>query len=160
MSAQDGHLEVVGICTNWVPKFTLKENTLWRSVPSVAEMDVVKYLIEHGADIHYNDDEPFRDAVEGGHMDVIRYMIEEAGANIYAGESSFSPRSRNRQNWAVGILTYTGQGRNQWCCHLSSHYGNLIHLNSLLRIMAALILNMRKLWRRLGDQETMKYWDI
>ena len=42
-------------------------------------------MIEHGANIHTNDDEALRWAAENGHLDVVKYLVEE-GASIHAND--------------------------------------------------------------------------
>jgi len=48
-------------------------------------LEVVKYLVEKGADVHILDDMPLRRAAAGGHLEIIKYLIEN-GANIHAGD--------------------------------------------------------------------------
>ena len=46
-------------------------------------LDVVKYLVEKGADIHAANDYALRYASFNGHLDVVKYLVEK-GANIHA----------------------------------------------------------------------------
>jgi len=46
-------------------------------------LDVVKYLVEQGADIHAYDDEALRGSACNGHLDVVKYLVE-LGADIHA----------------------------------------------------------------------------
>jgi len=48
-------------------------------------LDVVKYLIEAGADVRADNDIAFLWAVENVHLDIIKYFIK-AGANVHADE--------------------------------------------------------------------------
>ena len=43
---------------------------------------MVKYLLEHGADIHAHKDEALKWAAYCGHLDVVEYLIEQ-GSNIH-----------------------------------------------------------------------------
>src|SRR3990167_8398204 len=45
--------------------------------------ELVKYLVEHGADIHIQDDYPLRSASENGKFDVVKYLVEH-DADIHA----------------------------------------------------------------------------
>lgn len=45
-------------------------------------MDVVRLLIDRGADIHVRKDEPLRNASAYGNLDVVRLLIDR-GANIH-----------------------------------------------------------------------------
>jgi len=47
------------------------------------DLDVVKYLIDKGADIHANDDNALKQAASRGHLEVVKYLVEK-GANIHA----------------------------------------------------------------------------
>ena len=46
-------------------------------------LEVVRYLVEQGANIHANNDYAIRWASENGHLEVVRYLVEK-GANIHA----------------------------------------------------------------------------
>ena len=46
--------------------------------------DIVKYLVEQGANIHASDDGALRWASESGCLDIVKYLVEQ-GANIHAG---------------------------------------------------------------------------
>jgi ankyrin repeat protein len=39
-------------------------------------LDIVKYLIEHGADKHADDDHAFRYSEKNGHEDVAKYLCD------------------------------------------------------------------------------------
>jgi hypothetical protein len=46
-------------------------------------LSVVKYLVEHGANIHALNDVALNDASTKGHLDIVKYLVEH-GANIHA----------------------------------------------------------------------------
>jgi len=46
-------------------------------------LEVVKYLVEQGADIHALDDHALRNAARYGYLKVVKYLVEH-GANIHA----------------------------------------------------------------------------
>jgi len=48
--------------------------------------DVVKYFVEHGANIHVLDNYALRYSAYNGHLDVVKYLIER-GANIHAEDN-------------------------------------------------------------------------
>ena len=52
-------------------------------------LEVVKYLVEQGVDIHAADDYALSNAVYGGHLEVLKYLVEQ-GADIHA-----------RNDWAL-----------------------------------------------------------
>ena len=47
-------------------------------------LEIVEYLVEHGADIYAWDDYPLRWASYNGHFDVVKYLVEQ-GSNIHTG---------------------------------------------------------------------------
>ena len=46
-------------------------------------LDVVKYFVEQGADIHAEDDEALRWSAKNGHLNIVKYLVEQ-GADIHA----------------------------------------------------------------------------
>src|SRR5579885_518610 len=50
-------------------------------------LDVMKYLAEHGADIHVNDDEVLEWASFDGQLEVLKFLVEH-GADINADDDS------------------------------------------------------------------------
>ena len=51
---------------------------------SLGHLNIVKFLVENGADIHYNNDSPLTEAVNSGHLDTVKYLVGQ-GANIRVG---------------------------------------------------------------------------
>jgi ankyrin repeat protein len=43
-------------------------------------LDVVKYLIEQGADIHAKNNEALRNSAEKGDLDIVKYLVEHGAA--------------------------------------------------------------------------------
>ena len=46
-------------------------------------LDVVKYLIEHGVDVHLGEDSALMYAILQGHLEIVKYLVE-SGADIHA----------------------------------------------------------------------------
>jgi len=44
---------------------------------------IVKYLVEHGANIHARNDAALTNSVEYGYFEIVKYLVEN-GANIHA----------------------------------------------------------------------------
>ena len=57
----------------------------WASV--YGHLQIVKYLVEHGADIHAFDDNVLIAASTNGRYDVVKYLVEK-GANIHAKDDA------------------------------------------------------------------------
>ena len=58
-----------------------KEHILVKSAQD-GKIEAVKYLIENGADIHYNNDEALQISVKWNHIGVVKYLVEN-GADIW-----------------------------------------------------------------------------
>ena len=61
------------------------EDLALRRASKNGHLEVVKYLVEQGADIHAFNDYALRDASLNGHLEVVKYLVEQ-GANINARE--------------------------------------------------------------------------
>lgn len=48
-------------------------------------LNLVRMLLEHGADMHAREGMPLALASGGGHVEVVKFLIEEAGANVAIG---------------------------------------------------------------------------
>ena len=46
-------------------------------------LEAVKYLVENGVDIHYNDDVTLKVSAMGGYLNIVKYLVEK-GANVNA----------------------------------------------------------------------------
>lgn len=62
------------------------KNTALRNASGYGRLNVVKYLIEKGADIHYMNDTAIRVAGLNQHWNIVKYLIGK-GANVRANES-------------------------------------------------------------------------
>lgn len=60
----------------------LSEDVLELSARS-GYLDVIKYGVELGEDIHFKDDILLSLAANGGHIDIVKYLVE-LGADIHA----------------------------------------------------------------------------
>jgi len=58
------------------------DNTLLKYSAKNGLIEIVKYLVENGADIHTEDDFSIILASENGHLEVVKYLVEN-GANIH-----------------------------------------------------------------------------
>src|SRR5581483_5875567 len=51
------------------------------------KLEMVKYLIKEGANVHFYDDEAIMIAAQNGHLETVKYLIDK-GAKIHAGNES------------------------------------------------------------------------
>ena len=62
-------------------------------------VDTFKYLIEHGADIHIQNDYVLRYSARRGYFDIVKFLVE-AGANIHVDKDNPPPHKCNE--WTFG----------------------------------------------------------
>lgn len=77
-----GHLEIVKYLIEKGANIQANNNLALRMAVMNKHLDIVKYLIENGADIHINNEYILRKATELNHLEMIKYLIEN-GANWY-----------------------------------------------------------------------------
>jgi ankyrin repeat protein len=58
--------------------------SLLSTATELGNLELVKDLVEHGADIHENENGPLKLAIWNGHLEVVKYLVEH-GADIHAG---------------------------------------------------------------------------
>jgi ankyrin repeat protein len=61
--------------------FTIKNNILLNYGCRCGYLEMVKYLIEEGADLHIDDETPLTWAAEEGRLEVVKYLVEN-GADL------------------------------------------------------------------------------
>ena len=83
VSAWNGHLDVVKYLLERGANIHAQDD--WALIGSAAKghLNVVKYLLERGADIHAHYDYALRWNAEEGHLHIVKYLVER-GANIHA----------------------------------------------------------------------------
>ena len=59
------------------------DHFLNRAILHYEDISLIKYAVENGADIHYNDDWPLWSSAENGRTELVRYLIEN-GADVHA----------------------------------------------------------------------------
>ncbi|AYV85138.1 MAG: repeat protein [Satyrvirus sp.] len=78
----------------------------WASVNN--HLEIVKYVIEKGADIHAENDQALRKASRNGHLEIVKLLIEK-GANIHAvNDGALHGASFNGHLEIVKLLTENG----------------------------------------------------
>lgn len=79
-------------------------------VISHGNLELVKFLVEKGIDIHYEDDAPVRYASEDGYVDIVKYLVEQ-GADIHALDD-FALRFASERGHLDVVEYLVGQGAN------------------------------------------------
>ena len=82
-SARDGKLAAV---QDYVAKVNVKGQYGWTALMIVAfdgHLDVVKCLVEHGADVNAQGSYALREAVKSGNLDIVQYLVKH-GADVNA----------------------------------------------------------------------------
>jgi ankyrin repeat protein len=74
---------------------------LWHLSSEHGRLDIIKYLIEQGVSIHYDNDIVLRKSAANGHLNIVKYLVEQ-GADIYSQNNGYV-QSR------VGIINYQNQ---------------------------------------------------
>ena len=95
---------------------------------SNGHLDVVKYLVDHGANVNADDDEALIWASKNGHLDVVEYLVDN-GANVNA-EDDYALRlaSENGHTDIVKYLVDHGANihtRDDEALRWASEYGHL-----------------------------------
>jgi len=49
--------------------------------PEYGHLKIVKYLVEHGANIHAKDDEALKKSAYQGHLEVVKYLVKNGDYN-------------------------------------------------------------------------------
>jgi ankyrin repeat protein len=63
----------------------------------------VKYALENGANVHYNDNYPLRRAVDENHLDIVKYLVDNGG-DIHVNNDELLLRSSIRGN--INMIKY------------------------------------------------------
>ena len=82
-SSEYGHLEVVKFLIENGASVHFHHDSALRRSAEYGHLEVVKLLIKNGADIHINDDYPLVINAKKGNLNAVKYLIEN-GANIHA----------------------------------------------------------------------------
>ena len=67
------------------------------------KIEIVKYLVDHGANVHVLDDEALRWASANGHLDVVEYLLDH-NANIHARNNKALAWAS--QNGKIDVVEY------------------------------------------------------
>ena len=103
MAAANGHLDVLKYVVGKGADIHFDNELGLRYASKNGYLDIVKYLVEKGADIHALWDFSLRHASENGHLNVVKYLVEK-GANIHAEHDT--PVTEAYQNGHIDVVNY------------------------------------------------------
>lgn len=82
IASQSGHVEIVKYFVENGFDIHANNESALFFAADNGHYEVVKYLVEKGADIHISEEEPFRWASRNGHYEVVKYLLEK-GADVH-----------------------------------------------------------------------------
>ena len=85
LNAEKGRLEIVKYLIEQGADIHAKNDYALRLSSQKGHFEVVKFLIEQGADIHVKNDNPLRLSSRFGHFNIVKILIEQ-GADIHADD--------------------------------------------------------------------------
>jgi len=84
-AAEKGHLDVVRHLIEQGANDYVYKNVALRGAAGKGHLEIVKYLVEQRADIHAVNDYALRWAAFNGNLEVVKYLIEQ-GADVHAAD--------------------------------------------------------------------------
>ena len=107
-AAEEGDLQEVKQLTQHGADIHAENDYALQLAARNGHLEVVKYLIQSGAEIHAGNDAALRWAARNGHLEVIKYLIR-SGADIHAGnDAAFRWASENGHLEVVEYLKSVG----------------------------------------------------
>ena len=82
-ASQNGHLNIVKYLLKQGADIHAGEDSALRSASRNGRLDIVKYLVQSGANIHARNDGALQEAIAYGQLAVFKYLMNQ-GANIHA----------------------------------------------------------------------------
>lgn len=102
----NGELKMVKYLVEQGVKFHEEIPLRWSA--AAGHHEVVKYLLDHGADIHIGDDFPLREASRRGSVETVKVLLEY-GANIHAlNDHALVSAAENNHLEVVKLLLENG----------------------------------------------------
>lgn len=134
IASEGGHLELVKFFLEHTT-FTQSKNSAFILSASNEHTDIVKLLLENGADVHFSQDYALVTASERGHTEIVKLLLK-FGADVHA-QNNFALRkaSENGYSKVVKLLLKHGadaQERNNELLLKASKKGYVDIINSFL----------------------------
>lgn len=144
-AAESGELRIIQHCVqNLNEDIRADEDSVLTHASEKGHLDVVKYALEKGCDIHAIFDYAVRWASARGHYSVVKYLIEQ-GANIHAyADDALAHAARQGHFEIVKLLVKSGayiHATNELALRLAAKYGHLLIVKYLIRQGADISVN-------------------
>jgi ankyrin repeat protein len=75
-AVRNGHLEIVNFLNENGANIHYRNDDILREASENGYVEIVKYLIEKGANVHTQNDITIKTAAQNGHLNVIKYLVE------------------------------------------------------------------------------------
>ena len=100
----EGRLEIIKYLVDNGADIHANDEYDLRRAAANGRLEVVKYLVDNGADIHANDDGALRWAAENGRLEVVKYLIDN-GADIHArGDCALNFAAKNVREYFHDLM--------------------------------------------------------
>lgn len=76
------------------PYGEMKDYALWIAV-DMGDLEMVKLLTRHGANIHVNDDEPLLSAAEQGYTEIVEFLTRNGASAKYVSDEIYDLTMKN-----------------------------------------------------------------
>lgn len=133
---KNGFLDILKLYIVSFPLLLLEFNKLCRLCCIYNKLDMLEYLYEIGADLHYDEELYLRISCEYGHLDIVKYLCSK-DCNVNAKNSrSLRIASENGYIEIVKILVKNGGDvtvKSNYCLRISVSKGYLITTDFLLK---------------------------
>lgn len=144
-AAESGELRIIQHCVqNLNEDLRVDEDSVLTHASEQGHLDVVKYALEKGCDIHASFDYAVRWASARGHYSVVKYLIEQ-GANIHAyADDALAHAAHQGHFEIVKLLVESGayiHATNELALRLAAKYGHLSIVKYLIRHGADISVN-------------------
>ena len=110
-AAGEGELEIIKYLVSKGLDIHYENNYAFQEASEKGHLEIVKYLLEHGADIHADDDYALIFASVCGHLEVVKYLVEHR-ANIHANDDD-------------SVISASGSGHLEIVKYLLDHGANI-----------------------------------
>ena len=102
-AARNGHLDVIKYLVDHGANVNAEDDEALILASKYGHLDVVEYLVDHGANIHAQDDQALIYATRNCHVDIVKYLVDH-GANVNAEDNT--ALSYASENGEIKVVKY------------------------------------------------------